>query len=737
MSHKFDAPPIGPFAGNCVYVDGASGSDREDGTFAHPYKTIQGALDAKPIPATAAAANSPWVVRIESGYYPENLTIPTTGAIVLHGNGGVVKLGSAAPTANNITYAATAGTYGEDSVLELHDFYTMGTITVSCAAVTASLQMRDSLIGVALTGTGIFDPDYGVLDVRDSTIASMDFNGGVIIDRCSVTGTCSFTTATRLESCTFTGAVTSTGAVGVIRGCTFAALATFAANGPTVYQSNFVSVTVVDNSCNFFNCLLNGTFDGPVSSCRVNGVTGEISTVALTGGATMVYIGGGGSTGETVTLYHIASLASLATTTIVHPAVSMTYTSEQIEISAWRARPGSLNQSWRVGFPTSGITFDDKNVSNRTFTRTGSGIGNFSGAVDPGVQVGCRIYIGISVYDITVLTGDGTAAGSVTLTGSPGSIGVPQTVIDIDGLRHSNGFQINYTPHPIAYFYTFEFITPNLSYEDAYPSGGTIAAWDAVIGMFGSSNYNHGYPGYYSKWVISNDDGVTWYYYNNVAWTQFDGDVTNGADWANAPTLTPLIEDTLDAAAAVDATPEVTFPSTAHHIQLGMQVTIAGTTNYNGTHLVVSVTTDTFNIVATYAAETFAGTETVTFGPPQGMIDRTGQTLYDSTNTTKVYDNASILATMPVPSGTAKWRVRGAVITDGTGTPYGYVWRFSYNELDTRSLVSDGRQGVGYGDEQGELTFERISTTEIRVGNITDGGYARTFTEITVAVKTP
>ena len=68
----------------------------------------------------------------------------------------------------------------------------------------------------------------------------------------------------------------------------------------------------------------------------------------------------------------------------------------------------------------------------------------------------------------------------------------------------------------------------------------------------------------------------------------------------------------LDNAAAVDAGGgEVTLPCTGFSLTAGMTVYILGTTNYNGTFLITTVGTNNFNIVATYIAETFAGTETV------------------------------------------------------------------------------------------------------------------------------
>lgn len=71
---------------------------------------------------------------------------------------------------------------------------------------------------------------------------------------------------------------------------------------------------------------------------------------------------------------------------------------------------------------------------------------------------------------------------------------------------------------------------------------------------------------------------------------------------------------TVDAAAAVDKTGgKVGIPVTGHKLPAGVQVTLAGTVNYNGAHTVdVDTTANEIVIVATYIAEVFTGAETAT-----------------------------------------------------------------------------------------------------------------------------
>lgn len=77
-----------------------------------------------------------------------------------------------------------------------------------------------------------------------------------------------------------------------------------------------------------------------------------------------------------------------------------------------------------------------------------------------------------------------------------------------------------------------------------------------------------------------------------------------------AATIIGVVQN-LDNAAAVDAGGGiVTIPLTGHGYVVGEYVTISGSVNYNTTYEVVAVPgANTFNITATYQAETFAGTE--------------------------------------------------------------------------------------------------------------------------------
>jgi hypothetical protein len=105
------------------------------------------------------------------------------------------------------------------------------------------------------------------------------------------------------------------------------------------------------------------------------------------------------------------------------------------------------------------------------------------------------------------------------------------------------------------------------------------------------------------------ENGVT----INVQLTAGPGDAGYALDTTvMTATTTARTSDTIDNAAAVDkGDGTVGIPVTAHAFDADEWVTIAGSTNYNGSYQIVSQTTNEVVITETYAAETFAGSETI------------------------------------------------------------------------------------------------------------------------------
>ena len=124
--------------------------------------------------------------------------------------------------------------------------------------------------------------------------------------------------------------------------------------------------------------------------------------------------------------------------------------------------------------------------------------------------------------------------------------------------------------------------------------------------------------------IIRSDSGQLWNSpYEGLTNTKngafFGADTTNVIITRNGSqvfdsTSFDLTSNTIDNAAAVDKGGGlVGIPITAHDFNAKDITTIAGTTNYDGTYTIVSVTTNEIVITASYVAETFAGTETASW----------------------------------------------------------------------------------------------------------------------------
>ncbi len=155
-----------------------------------------------------------------------------------------------------------------------------------------------------------------------------------------------------------------------------------------------------------------------------------------------------------------------------------------------------------------------------------------------------------------------------------------------------------------------------------------IGSWD--MDATNLVNVNHGLSNYKKIRVIGGtirkdtDDS-----YSQIGWSDASGvvDVTcqstvgttqvqvnrRGGGFFDSVNY-DLTEYNIDNAAVVDkGSGLVGIPITAHTFTDGDITVIAGTTNYNDTHTIVSQTANEIVIPATYVAETFAGTETASW----------------------------------------------------------------------------------------------------------------------------
>lgn len=320
MSHNVDGPPIAPFAARSVYVDKDSTSAVIDGSYAHPYKTIQAALDVMPAPGSAEEAAEAWLILVEAGVYEEALIIPASGFVHIKGT-GLVSIGTTAAP-KTLGRTAVVGGFSETNLLKMENIQVSGVMTlIAGGGVRNNVTLINCNIKDFLDGSAV-SAGFSRLIMQDTRTVDLNFNGVVVATDSSVgVGVCITLQAdrssfyslavsdrlTRLTFCTvdttastlhfdalvstvFWGAFVSTGTSGDVDHCDFQDnVATFATGLGNVTHTKFPQgVTVAAAGGNFINCKIGGNFTGPASSYRADGATVEKSTPTLAGGATYV-----------------------------------------------------------------------------------------------------------------------------------------------------------------------------------------------------------------------------------------------------------------------------------------------------------------------------------------------------------------------------------------------------------------------------------------------------------------
>ena len=203
MSHNFTAPPIAPFDPQLVYADPASTSALEDGSLAHPYKTIQDALDARPTPTSDEDAQRPWIIRA-LGDFDESIVIPSTGIFHIIGD-STVRLGT---PANPQTFTWTPGEpdFSEAPSLTLENVRILASISIgqADASISFSLTLKSCYLETEIDGNGIIgDVDTASLTLEDCTLISgITWLGYVTMRRCTITGDCTVDRFDLIQDCT-------------------------------------------------------------------------------------------------------------------------------------------------------------------------------------------------------------------------------------------------------------------------------------------------------------------------------------------------------------------------------------------------------------------------------------------------------------------------------------------------------------------------------------------------------
>ncbi len=187
-----------------------------------------------------------------------------------------------------------------------------------------------------------------------------------------------------------------------------------------------------------------------------------------------------------------------------------------------------------------------------------------------------------------------------------------------------------------------------------------------------------------------------------------------------APDTSQPAADTINNAAAVDKSGGlVGIPITGHAFVPDEPITIDGTTNYDGDHLVVSKTTNEIVIAATYIAETFAGTETCrsrlfthVFEPSAELPSMVMETGF--TNVAKFFKfNGVKLSKLAVDFGgdkelTAKLDFQGASEATPAGTAYdASPTTFALTKLQNRQLSFQEHGGALATIKDGSFSLAR------------------------------
>lgn len=204
-------------------------------------------------------------------------------------------------------------------------------------------------------------------------------------------------------------------------------------------------------------------------------------------------------------------------------------------------------------------------------------------------------------------------------------------------------------------------------------------------------------------------------------------DILNFGYWLRAllgtPTTGGPVSDTLDNAPAVDKVGDfVGIPITGHSFIAGQSITIDGTTNYDGTYIIASKTTNEIVIPSLYVAETFVGTETCVaayythiFKPAAGIESFLVDAGYTNINQFFKF-NGCKLGQMSIDFGgagnelMAKLSITGAKETQG-GT--------AYDESPT-SLALTRFMNRHLSFEEGGSAFAKIKSGTLNIGNDLD-----------------
>lgn len=211
------------------------------------------------------------------------------------------------------------------------------------------------------------------------------------------------------------------------------------------------------------------------------------------------------------------------------------------------------------------------------------------------------------------------------------------------------------------------------------------------------------------------------------------------------------VTDTIDNAAAVDKGGGlVGIPITGHPYAADDSVVIDGTSNYDGTYIIVSETANEIVITATYAAETFAGTETATATSNWKLVSTGADTAKPAAADVIYFNGRAYDDATTGKKQSADTNIDGT----GTGTPdlaglyvsadftgdIGTSSEYLELEADGDDIVIEGggtvylklSAGVGADSDCGKLVLNSSNTTLYIASLENDGGNVGLFAEVNV-----
>lgn len=326
--------PGGASAASVIYVDGVSGLDSNDGSAAHPYKTIQKGVNE------ALAGDT---IQVAAATYVEQVSV--NKSLTLVGAGPVTTIIQAPPTmpVASDPNSVIVKIFGSGVSVEMSGFTVSGPGPSGCGAIASGIYVRD--------GAYANIHDNKILDVRDTGLSGCQNGNAIVVGR---------------------WAQSTSGA------------ATITNNVITGYQKTGILVDNTGSNANITGNTITG--DGPIAYIAENGI--QISrgaTATVTGNTVSGHSYSPYTTVSTGILLFQAGATTIADNVLTENQIGISFddTSPVVisgnEITATAAGTGSPGfwGIWVSDATTKAMTVD---ITGNTFTSNNSAGGTAIGA---------------------------------------------------------------------------------------------------------------------------------------------------------------------------------------------------------------------------------------------------------------------------------------------------------------------------------------------------------------------